>query len=769
MANISRSYSNGSAIKVEYSYTQNVSKNQSTLTMTLYVHRDSYGPSWNTHCNSYIRLDGSNVMTYTGSFNISTSWVKIGSTVTKTVTHNADGTKSISITGFFDSQGLTSKLDDLSCSGTVTLKTIPRASSISSITGDTIGETVTIRLNRASSSFTHRLYYTFGDTKNRLLSSSVATSYSFKPSMNDCAYLPNSTSGTATIRADTYNGSTKIGSASKNFTLKVPSSVAPTLSGVSVTRVDGDVPEGWGVYVKGKSSAKVQINGAAGAYGSTIKAYAISGGGYSGTTNPFTTGALNTAGEVTFTGKITDSRGRTASGSASITVEDYAPPVLTSVEAHRCSASGELQDDGEYITLTAVFSGSTVGGRNAITGKYRRMPEGGDWTSLSSLTSGQAVVFPASGDSTFSVEVQVSDAFTTISQAVVVNSVEFIMDFKAGGNGIAFGKAAEYDDLLDVQWDARFRGELAAGGPLSTENPVEYTPEEDDPTVWQGKGLLALAVDEGELLNQPTDRGLLLCLSPKEGGQAHLLWMPQPDGSLYHRGCDADGWGSGWREAVDSGNWSDFLANATGTMASNTNPMTNVHVRSIGSAVATLSFYCANADGSQGNSMNFLKESKNSEGRTVLRCSVNGGAYLGTTSYRWNTGFFTNTITQSDQKDKENITGIPNARAFIMALEPIAYTLKDGDGGRIHMGFAAQAVAQAAQENQMGDLSLYQAAVIGEDGTETYYTPDAPEEQLSWGLNYHEFIAPLVALVQEQEARIAALEAQVAALKEKKG
>lgn len=768
MANISRSYSNGSAIKVEYSYTQNVSKNQSTITMTLYVHRDSYGPSWNTHCNSYIRLDGSNVMTYTGSFNISTSWVKIGSTVTKTVNHNADGTKSISITGFFDSQGLTSKLDDLSCSGTVTLKTIPRASSISSITGDTIGETVTIRLSRASSSFTHRLYYTFGDTKNRLLSSSVATSYSFKPSMNDCAYLPNGTSGTATIRADTYNGSTKIGSASKNFTLRVPASVVPTLSGVSVTRVDGDVPEGWGVYVKGKSSAKVQINGAAGAYGSTIKAYAISGGGYSGTTNPFTTGALNTAGEVAFTGKITDSRGRTASGSASITVEDYAPPVLTSVEAHRCNASGALQDDGEYITLTAVFSGSTVGGRNAITGKYRRMPEGGDWTSLSSLASGQAVVFPASGDSTFSVEVQVSDAFTTISQAVVVNSVEFIMDFKAGGNGIAFGKAAEYDDLLDVQWDARFRGELAAGGPLSTENPVEYAPEEDDPTVWQGKGLLALSMGPGEMLNQPTDQGLLLCLSPKEGGQAHLLWMPQPDGSLYHRGCDADGWGSGWREVIDTKNWNHFLAYSTGTMATSTNPMNKVHVRSVGNDVSSLSFFCGNSSNMQASPLDFLQEATGQQ-RAVFRSSVNGEAYLGTTSYRWNTGFFTNTITQSDVKDKENIAAIPNAKAFILALNPIAYTLKDGDGGRIHMGFAAQAVAQAAQENQMGDLSLYQAAVIGEDGTESYYTPEAPEEQLSWGLNYHEFIAPLVALVQEQEARIAALESQVAALKEKKG
>ena len=166
--------------------------------------------------------------------------------------------------------------------------------------------------------------------------------------------------------------------------------------------------------------------------------------------------------------------------------------------------------------------------------------------------------------------------------------------------------------------------------------------------------------------------------------------------------------------------------------------------------------------------MNLLREATGDR-RTVFRCSVNGGAYLGTTGYRWNTGFFTNTITQSDVKDKENIAGIPNAKAFILALEPISYTLKNGDGGRVHMGFAAQAVAQAAQENQMGDLSLYQAAVIGEDGTETYYTPDAPEEQLSWGLNYHEFIAPLVALVQEQEARIAALESQVAALKEKKG
>ena len=96
-----------------------------------------------------------------------------------------------------------------------------------------------------------------------------------------------------------------------------------------------------------------------------------------------------------------------------------------------------------------------------------------------------------------------------------------------------------------------------------------------------------------------------------------------------------------------------------------------------------------------------------------------------------------------------------------MALQPIAYTLKDGDGGRIHMGFGAQQVAQAAAEHGMGDLSLYQASRIEKDGREAYYSPETPDEDLRWGLNYHEFLAPLIALVQEQETRIKQLEEQL--------
>lgn len=466
MAEIINSYDNGSEIKVVYSYTQNQASNTSTITMTLYVHRDSYGPSWDQECEAYIKLDGTKVMTYGGAFEIGSSWVKIGTTVSKTVTHSSTGEKTVSIEGFFDGYGVSVKVQDLKCSGSVKLKTIPRGSSISSITGSTIGEPVTVKISREVSSFTHKVYYTLGNVKNRLLGSDVGTSLTFTPPMSDCEQITGSAKGTATIRVDTYNGSTKIGSSSKNFTLNVPASVVPSFTDISFTRIDGDVPESWGVYVQGKSKVTAAITGAAGAYGSTIKSYSISGGGYSGTESSLTTGVLKEAGEITFTAKITDSRGRTATKTASITVVAYAAPTLSSIVGFRCDAGGTEQDDGEYISLTANFLGASVNGYNTITGRYRTMPEGGSWSGYSNLVSGKSAVFAASGDFTFTVQVEVSDAFTSFTREIIVNSIRFIMDFKAGGNGIAFGKAAEYDDQMDVNWDIRARKNLQVDGEI---------------------------------------------------------------------------------------------------------------------------------------------------------------------------------------------------------------------------------------------------------------------------------------------------------------
>lgn len=168
MAEIVNSYSNGSEIKVVYSYSQDINSNTTTITATLYVHRDGYGPSWangSNVCTAYINVEGNRIMTYTASFNIGSSWVKIGDTVSTTVYNNADGTKVSNILGYFDASGTTSKLAGLQVSQNITFPTIPRASTIASAPGNyPIFDSMYIAVNRASSSFTHQMDIYFSNT-----------------------------------------------------------------------------------------------------------------------------------------------------------------------------------------------------------------------------------------------------------------------------------------------------------------------------------------------------------------------------------------------------------------------------------------------------------------------------------------------------------------------------------------------------------------------------------------------------------------------------
>lgn len=158
-----------------------------------------------------------------------------------------------------------------------------------------------------------------------------------------------------------------------------------------------------------------------------------------------------------------------------------------------------------------------------------------------------------------------------------------------------------------------------------------------------------------------------------------------------------------------------------------------------------------------GSYIQYLKEMSGA-GRTIWRCSSNGGGYLGTTGYRWNTGFFTNSITASDLKEKQVLQSYDmRARDFINALKPIAYhRIGEGDtGSRIHYGFGAQTVAAIIKALGLGNLSMAQASIINSDGTELPYHGEAVDDKLlSWGLNYNEFIPPMVAVLQEHEKDI---------------
>ena len=165
-----------------------------------------------------------------------------------------------------------------------------------------------------------------------------------------------------------------------------------------------------------------------------------------------------------------------------------------------------------------------------------------------------------------------------------------------------------------------------------------------------------------------------------------------------------------------------------------------------------------------------LFREQSGDNRTVFRPEVSGSAYIGTNTYRWNT-IFCGTLNQtSDLKQKNIIDDFDfKAKDFIMSLQPTAYTkIGEYDGGkRIHLGFIAQYLSQNIKDNNMGDLSMVQASIINDDGTETpYYGEEIDDSKLSWGINYNELIAPIVKLLQEQQMEIESLRSEIENLKQ---
>ena len=454
---------------IEYSYTQDIANNRTTVTATFKVVRNSSRTTaWDSTSSAWLEINGNRKNLSSFSFDIRP--ISVGSSMTilshsVVVSHNADGSKSINLSASVSTD--TSSLNDGSVSGTVTLPTIPRATTptVSQEAID-LGGTLTVSLPRASSSFTHTLQHNFADNKWTTFATGATTSAKLVTSLEWAGRIPNKTQNWGSIRCLTYNGSTLVGESSCAFQCTVPASVKPTLTSLTATRVDGSVPSSWGVYVKGKSKSTLKINGAAGAYGSTIKSYSISGGGYSKATSSFTTDFLNTVGTLTFTATVTDSRGRTSTAkTVSITVYDYAPPVITAFSAFRATSSGAASPAaGTYIRATGSYTFASVNGKNSVSTRTvaYRVVGTSTWTSAGTLATGASVTIGGGGiavANNYEVRYQIKDGLgSTVERIVTVWAASRTANFFKGGTGVAFGQMCTAANRFESAWPIYEKG-----------------------------------------------------------------------------------------------------------------------------------------------------------------------------------------------------------------------------------------------------------------------------------------------------------------------
>lgn len=336
------------------------------------------------------------------------------------------------------------------------------------------GGSATLTINSNSSSFSHKYKLSFGTGMETSWVNVAAgtSSVSVSIPLNWSASIPNATSKTGgTMQVQTYSGSTLIGTHTiSNLTYTVPASVKPSVGTIttSIVRTVGGVTYAniGNYYVQNHSAVRTQVSGS-GAQSSTISSMSLTISGYSGSNYSktvsagsidFTSGLLSIAGTATITVTATDSRGRTASKTATITVQAYTKPA-GSLRLWRVNSGGTADDMGIYgkYTLTKQY---TQLGSNTLT--WTLSYSGGSQSGVAdtgNIFPSSRKTFSETSDYTFTLTL--TDSLETTVITATLSSARFIIAVDSTGNRIGFmrfpnktipsGKARTLEISADTQ------------------------------------------------------------------------------------------------------------------------------------------------------------------------------------------------------------------------------------------------------------------------------------------------------------------------------
>ena len=134
----------------------------------------------------------------------------------------------------------------------------------------------------------------------------------------------------------------------------------------------------------------------------------------------------------------------------------YEPPTITNLKVIRCDSEGTSIETGTYAKITFNWSCCQLTGENNISSITIA------WSNTSlvpTATGTSGSVSQVFGDGSFSVDssyvvtVTVKDSKNGSTVKTITLPInKFLVDFKAGGTGVSIGKAAELDDVFDVNF-----------------------------------------------------------------------------------------------------------------------------------------------------------------------------------------------------------------------------------------------------------------------------------------------------------------------------
>ena len=448
---------------------QDTVNNRSTVNLQARLRTNGYASVTGVTAPMTIHVDGGGEIV-NASVNIGTNSSLLIFGKDYVVSHDGNGNKTVNISFKVDINvgGYGSATVNLS----IPLPTIARASTISNVTG-TLGNAMTLNINRKNSSFNHNLKYEFGSLSG-IIATGVGTSVSWTPPLSLATAMPNRTSDWGQIVLETYSGSTKIGQTNCILTLNVPDSVKPTLGSITLTdsnTVVKNLLNTANTFAEIVSDIKVAFNSATGVQGSTITSYhaEIVNKNQSTNANNGNLGLMKWNGSAQVKAWVTDSRGRSSNAvTTNITVLEYFLPTLTFTAVR---GDTNQSSDKIVVTRTAKIAPLKIGNtqKNSFKLSFKTAPFGtttytadtgaGVNDKVTNTLTNSKATLSGTFDIGKSYEVYgvLEDALTSSGtvKAPPVSPEKMVMGMAE--TAVSFGKYPENTNAVDSDWVFKYK------------------------------------------------------------------------------------------------------------------------------------------------------------------------------------------------------------------------------------------------------------------------------------------------------------------------
>lgn len=463
-------FKKGYTIRTEWEATQNIDKNYSDLTISLYLVCNSGYDLYIGSRTHTVNIAGNNYNIT--SSNISTrgnSTIHLGS-LEKRIYHNPDGTLDVWLSTTLDISArihgsFVGSVDG--GSDTIELDKIPRMSTISNdMEGSRVlGTEHTIYIKKQiTGNVTHDVWYVIrgenGSSKWHYIAQKTRElNLKFIPTDEHVNLQPNSSTIFMDIAINTFKDGVQIGETTYNsgWHMKVPSKYSPDILNIDISDSNSK-SKALGVYVQNHSKLKVVTN-AKGLAGATIKNISITVDKNTYTGENITTKEITQSGNIEISISVTDSRGKTEIRKRTINVEPYDPSKILNFSADRTEA------DEKVVKLIYKFKMSSIANKNPCNWKIERRPRGSStWTTVvsgneKSLNS-NTLTYNVSTDREYEFKLNISDFNTSNESLTYVYTSFVIFDFHKDGKGIAIGRSSILNNLFDIDMITKFRKEV---------------------------------------------------------------------------------------------------------------------------------------------------------------------------------------------------------------------------------------------------------------------------------------------------------------------